>query len=488
MGFLLVVGWSGAGCVSTTKQKLTSKSQKRTKYRYQRRRTARRSRTKSTRYVWPHMRGQARSPNWGTYERRGYIAKRREDPREGQTMPQHVQPKRVYRKESLRDMFVRYGEYVLKLGDYHRKRSLYLHNACNKFNASPALCGMYKRSQRLFSINYAAPKSKYRGYFAFHRRRKRRIPRPMMRWYTKVWKEKYKSPQGQCHLEKGFVSNCMSFAMCAQKDALANFQGQWGRGFQTPTWGLVNYWSTRAFYRLSRRYRSGGSWRPGTLQVVRDFSKWGKRKRKRVARRLVKDMKIEFNKLARRRGHGYWSRRLFDKAFCSNIVVNMNSYDRSLPGDMFTLATLSKRRRRISLGFNHWGLVTDSMRGEVLHNQTPGGMWRRQFERWGIQYGLYPPSKLTGRWKYDRRRRRYRRKMFFVNRLNVHYYQYARKRGVDIYDTKNRSLCDDYIRDHAEIFFTELIPGVSAPQNQPSSLVSLLQSGPQLLEANSSNF
>lgn len=486
MGFLLLVGCSATGCVTPTVQKrqtervtpvkpyrTTYARRNRRPYRYKRRST--RYKRKSSRFVWPHQNGESRDQQWaGRYEAKGPYVPR-------QVTPKTRRPKVAVGYETIPEMFRRYGSYTLKYGDYYRQRAQYLHEECNKPGASSKTCGMYKRSQRLFSINYRASKSRYRGYFTFHRRRKWRIPRPLMRWYKKHWKEKIREPHGRCFLDKGFVSNCMSFALCAQKEALANFHGKWGNGFHTPTWGVVNYWSTQAFYRLHRSYRSQGSRRLGVVQLLKQFPKWNKEKQKRVARRALTDLRYEYNKIVRRKGNGYWSRILYEKTFCTNIVVGMNTYKRAMPGDMFTQASLYKRGRRITMGFNHWGLITDSMAGRVLHNQTPGGMWNRHFERWGIQYGMLPAHKLEGRWKYKRRRRRFQKKMFFVNRLNVHYYQYARQKGANIYDTRNRSLCRDYIRDHADVYFRSMLPQGALNQPNPSPYVSLLQNPQRLI-------
>lgn len=391
---------------------------------------------------------------------------------------------RSSRRENLVDMFSRYGQHVLRWGDYFLQRAYYLRYLCNRNSSAPE-CAMYRKSQRLFSINYGANPSRYRGYLAFDRRRKYRIPGYLMRWYKDAARSKYQKQTGQCYLEQGFVSNCMSFAMCAQKDALSHFYGAWGQGFQTPTWGNVNYWSTEAFYRLYYDYRSGGERRPGVRTVLQNFSRWTPHVRKQTAKKLLTDMLYEFNKINHRRS-GYWGRQVYEKSFCSNIVVDMNRYDRSLPGDMFVQAQLRKagRSRSPKLHYMHWGLVVDSLRGKILHNQTPGGMWNRHFDRWGIQYDTYPQRRLTDAWKYNRKYRRFQKKTFFLNRLNVHYYAFARQQGANIYDTNHRSLCRDWIEQHADVYFANLIPSyVPAPSGKPSPYISLLSSPGELLSS-----
>lgn len=390
---------------------------------------------------------------------------------------------RVYRRENLVDMFSRYGSQVMNWGKFFMQRAQYLQQRCQQPHAPRKECEVFRRSQYVFSINYAARPSLYRGYVALDKRRKHRIPRHVMQWYNDMWKSKYKKQTGRCFLEHGFASNCMAFAMCSQKDALSRFHGHWGQGFDTPTWGNINYWSTEAFYRLYYDYNSGGQRRPGVRTVFNNFAKWTPQKRKQISRQLLMDMLYEFNKINHRKS-GHWGRMLYEKSFCSNIVVDMNRYDRGLPGDMFAQAQLRKTSRyaRTSLHYMHWGLVVDSLSGKILHNQTPGGMWNRHFDRWGIQYDSYPMSQLSSAWKYNAKQRRFQQKVFFLNRPNVHYYAFARQQRADIYDTNHRSLCRDWISQHADVYFANLIPSYApTPSGKPSPYISIVPSPDTIL-------
>ncbi len=370
--------------------------------------------------------------------------------------PHLIQPPYVEKKLG---MFSRFGQNVLRIGSYYVERAHFLRRQCNQRGADRNACKIYWKSQKIFSINYHTRRKNYRGYVTFHRQRKRLIPRSLMRWYRRLSREKYRKPKGRCYLEYGLISNCMSFSMCSQKEALQRFQGRWGKGFDAPAWGNINYWSSRAYYRHYYDYRKQGQRRPGIRTFQRKYSRWSRAKRQRKARILLHDVMDGYVREVRRRTRSRWSRRVYGKAFCTNIVAGMGDFRRAIPGDMFGYAYLRKRgrRRRTRIHFQHWGLIVDPVSGKVLHNQTPGGMWGRQFRRWGIQYGYYRGRDFRSRWRWSRRRRRYSKRLFFVNRVNVHFYQFARSRGANIYNARgNRSICRDWINKYADVYLTGL--------------------------------
>ena len=116
---------------------------------------------------------------------------------------------------------------------------------------------------------------------------------------------------------------------------------------------------------------------------------------------------------------------------------------------------LQKKLPRLYL-FQHWGIITNSDKGRVIHNQTPGGVWGTKYQRWGIQYGRYKKEDLIKEWGWNRRKREYERRIFFTQRLNLHYFLYARQQQSSIYSYRNRNLCRNWIKSYGDLYFSDL--------------------------------
>jgi hypothetical protein len=388
-------------------------------------------------------------------------------------------------KRDVATLFQTFGNLVMRQGEFVRQRHMHLHQFCNRPGASSAVCRIYRRSQRIFAYNYRTKASNYRGYLLYHWRNKRRVPRWLRRWHRRMAGAKYKGKGGRCYVADGLATSCMGFAMCAQRMAMSRFSGPWGKGFSYPTWGYVNYWTNRAFLSVYNDYQKAGKRRPGIRTLRQKEGVWPAALLHRAQRRLLKDMYASFMRIVRRKLRNRWNRRLYRKLFCTNVVADVGSLKRGVPGDLFAISYAQKRSLRgqmTGLRFQHWGLMAAPKRGLVLHNQTPGGLWRRKFARWGVQYGTYKTSFLKKPWTYRRRKRRYEARRFFLNRLNVHYFLYARHMKQEIYHSREPALCERWMASYGHLYFLN-VPSVSTtvqpflpPLSTQPQLVSRLSS------------
>lgn len=379
-------------------------------------------------------------------------------------------------------LFHRSGLKTIIRGEILRQRARYLYRTCNRRGAPRKVCKIYWRSQKIFAYNYRTKASNYRGYLLYHWRNKRRIPRYLRRWHRRLAQAKYRGKGGRCYLSSGLAASCMAFAMCSQREAMRDFSGTWGKGFIFPTWGYINYWSNKAYYRLYFNYRMNGRRRPGIRTVLKYSSRWSKKKRRKIQKQLLLDLYAVFMRIVRRKLRHRSNRRLYKKMFCTNIVAGLNSFKRAIPGDLFGIGYLTKRSRRSSssLGYQHWGLIAAPRRRIVLHNQTPGGLWSRKFHRWGIQYGVFKKKYFRSRWTYKRRKKRYSKRLIFVNRPNVHFFVYAKKRGLPVYSSSlHPHVCRDWIERYSHIYWTNMaarsssIPLFQPPVSIERALISL---------------
>jgi hypothetical protein len=307
----------------------------------------------------------------------------------------------------------------------------------------------------------------------FHSKNKKTIPKRLMKWYRSISNIRYKHdpPNGRCFLDRGLLSNCMSFAMCSQKAGFRNFRGVSGKekGYHFPLWGYVNYWTTETYDKFLKDYRTSkhGPKKPGIRSLLASYPTMPYAKKKQRATQLLNDMLAFYLKRVKRsrivRKH---LMPFFEKAFCTNIVVSAGDFSPALPGDMFVLAFPRKRSRKgtkvTSYRFQHWGLITNPETGSILHNQTPGGVWGTSYHRWGIQGGTYEPEFTKRRgWKYNRARRIYEQRIVFVNRLNLHFFSFARKHKAPIYSADAPGLCRKWIKEHGAIYFADLNAALS---------------------------
>ncbi len=346
------------------------------------------------------------------------------------------------------------GKSILRAGRRIRYRQRQIGKRCRLDKASRAACRYHNRSARIFSINYRTSPRNYRGYVTFSRKRKKKIPRSLMKWYRRVDRKRY-LPRGRCYLDKGMLANCMTFALCAVKEGVRDYKEDDQPGFAYPTWGIVQYWTTRVFHKHLHDYVKQDKSRIGirTLQTYMDD--WSLEQKLAVSRKLLLDMYESYRNIVRRKAKPS-NYIIYDKAFCSNIVVDMGRLNRALPGDLFGMVHYRKRRKntKIRLHFQHWGLIAEPTKNRVFHIQTPGGLWGRTYRKWGIQYGSYSTPETE--WKWIRRRRRYRKKVMSIHRVNLHYYTQAREQNVNLYSSKDPHFCRHWIENYADIYFTNM--------------------------------
>ncbi len=179
-------------------------------------------------------------------------------------------------QEPLDAMFVRFGKHVAQYADYLRLRACYLRQVCPQ-NQRQRVCRHYRMAQRMFHLSKRSSRSMYRGYLPKPGRLLWTLPRTFREQYRKHRRRLYHTdPKEPCWIEKGFPSNCMSYAQCATKGALATFRGPWGQGLHMLPWGLINKWTTRAYLRrLHRRFRTGANRHP---------HRWAQRMRRHLQR------------------------------------------------------------------------------------------------------------------------------------------------------------------------------------------------------------
>lgn len=279
-----------------------------------------------------------------------------------------------------------------------------------------------------------------------------------MRRYYRLSSKRFRKTGDQCYIKQGLLSNCMTFAMCSQKSAMWNFKGTWGQGFGYPYWGTVQYLTSQAYYRHMKDYEKKGQMRAGVQTLMRRFNDLDLNDKRKFSRRLLLDIYDTYVSMVNRRTRKKRSRNKYKKAFCSNIVVNAGSFQRSLPGDVFGLMYVYKRLHPSTTPyryhFQHWGLIVKPEIKYVLHNQTPGGLWGKKFKSWGIQFGRFP--RLSRDWTWHKKSGRYRKMMFLVHRLNLHYFVQARLQHTKIYDATQPQFCRQWIRRHADLYFTDM--------------------------------
>ena len=353
------------------------------------------------------------------------------------------------------ELFRDFGRKVLKRAIKVRSRQRYIRWRCKRKNAPKWLCNIYWKSQRIFAINYRTRRSNYRGYLMFHRKNKKKIPRYLMRWYRRLADQKFWKYNGKCFQEQGFISNCFTFSLCTYKYILKSYRRGRKKSFGLPAWGVTHYWTAKAFLAHLNDYGPKKK-KPGVRSLWKVFHKLSHAERLKRSRTLLSDIEKHYTAIVRRRSRST-SRVLYEKAFCTNILAGANNFSRAIPGDMFGLVRVYKRWRRqkdnYRYGFGHLGLIYRPKRNRVFHNQTPGGLWGTRYRRWGLQYGTYKKKHLNSKWYWKRKKRRWRKDIAVVHRVNLHYFMYANSRSISIFDRTNRNLCRQWIHAYAPLYF-----------------------------------
>jgi hypothetical protein len=356
-----------------------------------------------------------------------------------------------------------YGQRVIATGKSLLRTHQQLHIQCNGELRNQPHCEIYRLTQQLFAHNYRTKLSNYRGYMMFHRKHKRRIPRHLIRWYNNLSSHRHNPHNPKCYLSSGFLSNCMSFALCTHQRAVRDFQYRDINNMTFPYWGTINYLTTQAHHEHFEDYRRSGATWPGVRTFLKDFASLDVDTRKRHASVLLNHILGRYMQLANKNktlSSNPSMKKLYENAFCSNIAVDVGSFKRAIPGDLFVISYLYKRslkhKRPYLYTYQHWGLIVEPNELSVLHNQTPGGTWGDKYQQWGIQHGRYQPDDLQYEWIKEKRRRRYVQRIFFVNRVNIHYMLFAKRHGFNVYQSTNRSLCRNWIKEYADIYFTNM--------------------------------
>lgn len=350
--------------------------------------------------------------------------------------PPAFRPFEAKKHTTLATLQRQFGRLVISYGRYYQKRAQYLRQICSQRRANHKVCHVYRRSQLIFAHTYRTSPKQYNSYCAV---RSYRLPFWLRRWYRKKHSEKFKYPHGRCYLSEGMVSNCMSFAMCSQKAAIRNFHGTWGRGFNIPTWGYINYWTFQSYYRYRRAIAA--MFRSKPYQSLRQF--------RRNSRILLLKIYRRYQRIVRRKR--YYNRSVYNKSFCTIIVAGIFDFQNAIPGDIFGYAWIRSNR---NMSFQHWGLILNPKKGKVLHNQTPGGMYGRRFSRWGIQEGRYSQQAIFNN-KLNHKNGR--RRVFFVQRMNLHFFQYVRRKGATIFkDRSHADICKSWIQQYAYLYFSKI--------------------------------
>lgn len=346
------------------------------------------------------------------------------------------------------------GQSILNAGRSIRYRQRKVRQQCLSSKASSATCRYHRRSAKIFSINYRTSPRNYRGYVTFYRKRKKLVPRPLMKWLRSVDRQRY-FPRGRCHIDKGMLANCMTFALCSVKDGMRNYKADDQGGFDYPTWGIVQYWTTKTFYAHMHDYVKNGQSRMGIRTMQMYMDDWSLEQKLQYSRQLLSDMYSYYKRIVKRKSIAS-NHDIYNKAFCSNMVIDMGRLSRALPGDVFGKVHYYKRKKnsKIKLHFQHWGLIADPEEDRVFHIQTPGGLWGKAYTKWGIQYGSYDSAET--KWKWLRKRRRYRKTVLAVHRINLHYYMQARQAKVNLYTSEHPNFCQRWIDNYADIYFTNM--------------------------------